>query len=56
MIVVNHDSKDHTSEVLSKIKDKKLKIIDFNLPGGKSTAIIEGSKHADADIFLFLDD
>lgn len=54
VVVVNDGSTDETKKVLSKFKDKKLKVI-HKTNGGKGSAIIEGLKHVTGDYTLIQD-
>lgn len=54
VVVVNDGSTDGTKKVLSKFKDKKLKVI-HKTNGGKGSAIIEGLKHVTGDYTLIQD-
>ena len=55
VIVVNDGSKDQTLDVVSSIKDERLKVVDLENNKGRSSARNMGVQSSNADYIAFLD-
>lgn len=55
IIVIDDGSKDNTSKVVKKVKNKKIRLFTLKKNGGKSNAMKYGLKKSKKDYVLFLD-